>query len=118
MQVQSVSHDGAESRLNYENQEIEDLPQSLVISEIDDIGHQNVGHGFRDRYDFVAEMIGETESYQLEVTVTDYGDSESVIRGSYVEDDSQVFFGSSELSAEELIRGDGEIRGEVLERRY
>jgi hypothetical protein len=119
MVAQYLTHDGAESRLNYENSEIEELPSSVVISEIDDeVDYQNVGHGFRDRFSFIAEVMGETKSYELQVSVPDYGDSESLIRGSYLEDDSQVFFGTIVSSAEELVKGKDDLKGQILERRF
>jgi len=115
----SISHDGAENRIEYDDQEVEELPQTVEFLEIlADVEHSQVGHGFRDRYQFdglvMAEDDDSEEVYELEFTVAEEANSNYNIRATYSEDESQVFFGQIE-DVEDIV---DELNGEMLERRY
>ena len=111
----SISHDGAENRIEYVDEEVQEMPQSVEVSEIGlDIDYSQVGHGFRDRYQFDVLAEGGDEFYRMEVTLTEEADSSYNVRATYAEDDSQVFAGRLE-DPDDVVT---ELSGEVLERRY
>jgi len=111
----TISHDGAENRVEYEEQDVEELPQSVEILETGaDINHSQVGYGFRDRYQFDALAAGNEGVYELELTATEDGNSDYNVRATYAEDESQVFFGQIE-EVEDIA---DKLNGQELERRY